>query len=323
MASVESVYRRLLVTYPPEYRREHQAEILTTLVEAAEPGRRWPSLREAGGLLVGGLRTRALLAARHGGRTLLADGIRFAVVLLLGAQISNYTGFVGLLPPGYAPFVPLVTWIAALLLTLALVAAVRGATRSALVLVVLGGVASMPWSQYSRSIFGGAGSAAPTSPQTGVLILVAALLVGLTSMRRLQRPWSWWLAVAVIAGPMLLMNAHQWYFQHVLFRLDGAHYQYFYAALNFLDSLVSVAVPSALIALTMIARDPRPSIAAAVFAGAGLLSNLYASVTTGIEFHGYPWSLLPGFFAEPTLIIAVSAVTMLATIRGGQRLLPP
>ena len=51
-------YRRLLLTYPRSYRRRHGAEIVTTLLDAAPPGRLRPSRVEAVDLLTGGIRFR-------------------------------------------------------------------------------------------------------------------------------------------------------------------------------------------------------------------------------------------------------------------------
>lgn len=51
-------YRRLLWAYPRWYRRERGTEILTTVLDAAAPGRRWPSARDAVDLLRGGVRLR-------------------------------------------------------------------------------------------------------------------------------------------------------------------------------------------------------------------------------------------------------------------------
>jgi hypothetical protein len=54
--------RWLLRAYPIWYRRERAGEMLGTLLEASPPGRRWPSLRDAWSLVIGGLRVRGLLA---------------------------------------------------------------------------------------------------------------------------------------------------------------------------------------------------------------------------------------------------------------------
>jgi hypothetical protein len=54
--------RWLLRAYPAWYRRERAGEMLDTLLEASPPGARWPSLRDASSLLIGGLRVRGPLA---------------------------------------------------------------------------------------------------------------------------------------------------------------------------------------------------------------------------------------------------------------------
>jgi len=71
-----------MVTYPTEYRQQHQSEILGTLLEAAGPAQTWPSLREVVALLIGGLRTRAWLAGKEPGR-LWADGLRIGAIVFL------------------------------------------------------------------------------------------------------------------------------------------------------------------------------------------------------------------------------------------------
>src|SRR5262249_42107268 len=52
----------LLRAYPAWYRRERAGEMLGTLLEAAPPGQRWPSRRDARSLVTGGLRLRGLPA---------------------------------------------------------------------------------------------------------------------------------------------------------------------------------------------------------------------------------------------------------------------
>lgn len=58
MSSLERRCRWLLLTYPAWYRRERAGEMLGTLLEASPPGRRWPSVRDARALVIGGLRVR-------------------------------------------------------------------------------------------------------------------------------------------------------------------------------------------------------------------------------------------------------------------------
>jgi hypothetical protein len=50
--------RWLLRAYPAWYRRNRAAEMLGTLLEASQPGRKWPYFRDARALVTGGLRVR-------------------------------------------------------------------------------------------------------------------------------------------------------------------------------------------------------------------------------------------------------------------------
>lgn len=82
MTRLERIYRWLLRAYPAWYRRERGDEILATLLEASPSGRRWPSLRDARALIVGGFRVRA----GQDQRPTTAAGLRLAV--LLGAALA-------------------------------------------------------------------------------------------------------------------------------------------------------------------------------------------------------------------------------------------
>lgn len=66
MPELERSYRRLLCAYPRFYRRERGLEILTTLLDAAEPGQVRPSPSEAMSLLWIGLRYRFVPPTRIG-----------------------------------------------------------------------------------------------------------------------------------------------------------------------------------------------------------------------------------------------------------------
>jgi hypothetical protein len=50
--------RWLLRVYPAWYRRQRAEEMLGTLLDASPPGRRWPPLRDARGLIIEGCRAR-------------------------------------------------------------------------------------------------------------------------------------------------------------------------------------------------------------------------------------------------------------------------
>jgi hypothetical protein len=58
VSSLERRCRWLLRAYPAWYRRARGEEMLGTLLEASPPSRRWPSVRDARALVIGGLRVR-------------------------------------------------------------------------------------------------------------------------------------------------------------------------------------------------------------------------------------------------------------------------
>jgi hypothetical protein len=77
---MERHYRRLLLAYPRSYRRRHGTEMVTTLLEMAEPGRRRPAAGEAWHLLASGVRQRFRVPRRP-----LAVLAAVLVALTLGA----------------------------------------------------------------------------------------------------------------------------------------------------------------------------------------------------------------------------------------------
>jgi hypothetical protein len=298
MLSLESTYRRLLCTYPGEYRREHEEEIVATLVEAAEPGRRRPSLREARDLLAGGLRTRGMLAVREGGRALWADGLRLGVLLLLATRIGDFTWWIGS-TGGLLPL-SLSIWVAPVVLALALVAVLRGGARSSLVLVLLGGLASTSLSQ-PHTLLDTISPIAPLESFSTVLIaLAAALLVAQWSTQRARRPWPLWIAPALVAGPELCRRA--------IGALTSSSAVPYLA----IEPALALLLPCALlVAVALIARDPRPSIAAAVYAAASLVHAAY--LPSGRLNAG--WELI-----LPVVMLAAGVITTAAIMPRGGRL---
>ncbi|WP_229074855.1 hypothetical protein [Actinoplanes sp. DH11] len=84
---LERAYRRLLRAYPRAYRRRHGHEIVTTLLEMAEPGRRRPSRTERWHLIGSGLRQRFRLPA---GRPLAL--VAAVLVTLIGGASGAAAG---------------------------------------------------------------------------------------------------------------------------------------------------------------------------------------------------------------------------------------
>ena len=90
-APLERRYRRLLWAYPGWYRRRHGTEIVTTLLEMAEPGQSRPARADALDLIRGGLRQRFRLPA---GRPLAVLAAVLCAVIggAFGAAAGSWAG---------------------------------------------------------------------------------------------------------------------------------------------------------------------------------------------------------------------------------------
>jgi hypothetical protein len=77
--------RALLRAYPAEYRRERGEEIIGTLLEAAPPGRSFPSARDAWSLVNGGRQARAARNRRLSAR----ENLRLAMLLGLAVFVAR------------------------------------------------------------------------------------------------------------------------------------------------------------------------------------------------------------------------------------------
>lgn len=87
-SALERRCRVLLRAYPAGYRRERGEEILGTVLDKVPPGRNWPAPREAGGLVLGGLRARAAQGQREGSMGGLRRAALLGVVLALAPHIA-------------------------------------------------------------------------------------------------------------------------------------------------------------------------------------------------------------------------------------------
>ncbi|MEV1000186.1 hypothetical protein [Nonomuraea sp. NPDC050202] len=200
---LERRYRRLLLAYPRTYRRAHGDELLDVLLEEAAPGQRVPVPREAWGLLTGGLRSRITHQATG---SAWVDGLHLGVTAVAAVNLS------ALLP--YAQALPLWTLVSAL----ALLAILRGRSRTAFPLTLLAGVKAvgiaagrqefdvtvlpvLPNPLSSRALF-------EDSDPFLVAVGYAIVLIGLAVLAWPRRPvrarsYWWWAAVvpAAWAGP--------------------------------------------------------------------------------------------------------------------------
>ncbi|GAA0450830.1 hypothetical protein Aca07nite_55110 [Actinoplanes capillaceus] len=97
--TLERHYRRLLHAYPSHYRRRHGAEIVTTLLEMAEPGRQRPGLADSWHLIASGLRQRLRLPRRPlamlGAALALLAGAAFGAAAGSWAAFQTYTPLPG------------------------------------------------------------------------------------------------------------------------------------------------------------------------------------------------------------------------------------
>jgi hypothetical protein len=191
MNPLERRCRRLLRAYPRWYRRQRGDEMLATLLEASQPGQRWPSARDVRALIMGGLRVRAAqdqrlttaanlrLAAQLGAALtllLLIAGNLTSVILIWAHVYSSNTGI------GY--------WLGYGLLGLAAVVAAWFAPRP--VVAVLALAAAGAWVYWGDRVM--------AILPAGLLVLLAVLIfLG----ERLPRSWLW------LAGGLFAVNVLQ------------------------------------------------------------------------------------------------------------------
>ena len=229
-------YRRLLFTYPTDYRAAHGDEILSTLLEAARPTQRWPSWRESTSLLLGGLRLRARQAAKESPTRLWTDGLHLGVLLVVLVNL------------GHALQMQFPLWIA--LVAIGALAVLRGWGRTALAATAIASLAvarpllphiGLPWWLPG---YGDWSAVARYLRPAGVLAVFAWPRVA-----RL-RPRSWWWLLLPAAQAALPLTEQPW-------------------------SLVKAGAEMGLLLAVLVvaagALDPRPAIAAAVYLVPGLL----------------------------------------------------
>ncbi|WP_329427701.1 hypothetical protein OG339_46510 [Streptosporangium sp. NBC_01495] len=293
-ASLEQRYRRLLRAYPKAYREQHGEELISTLMEAADPQARRPAPREMLSLLVGGFAVR-VRSARPVGVPWWADGLHLGVVAVMTITFATK------IPVLFHLIYP--AWIAlAIMLTLAIV---RGWTRVALLLALVAAMqVSRPMILGSSAtwipFFGPAyGDISPVVPYWLVVAGLAVLAVrpGTTMRARSEgdtgvRWWgrtmparsSLWLLVPVFCWPLRLVE----YSFH-----DLSNWALFQASLE-------IPILVVVLCATVAARDGRWALAAAVYLVPGLVyfgENLADHGRRGFAY----WGLL-------TMLVAASLV---------------
>jgi hypothetical protein len=190
VTALERCYRWLLRAYPGWYRRERGEEMLGTLLDASAPGQRWPSLRDARALIIGGFRVRA----GQDQRLTTAASLRLAVLLgaalaLLWLVAGDLTDAVLHWTHTYSPSPGIASEAVYGVLTLAAVVAAWFAPRPvAAVLALAAATLYVYWGDRIMAI-----------QPAGLLIMMAVLVFG---RERLPRSWLW-LAGLIFAVDLL------------------------------------------------------------------------------------------------------------------------
>jgi hypothetical protein len=253
-ADLERRYQRLLWAYPAGYRHEHQPEILSTLLDSAHPDQRYPSVREAAALVLGGLRTRARIAARQSPWLLWAEGLRLGVLLLLVSVTASAASATWLLTEFVGTWITAskaAGWVVSAAAALAILAVARGSFRVGLGLLVVAIAALMSMSPAN-----------PTQPELLALWLAGAILVVLIRRPPVparRRAWPWLLAtpLSLLVGLYGFHLGDQWPMVTA------------WEVRTLLPNLALV-----LVALAWASIDPRPTIAAAIYVVPRLLGYL-------------------------------------------------
>jgi hypothetical protein len=203
---LERHYRRLLMVYPPDHRREYEEEMIGVLLADTAPGRSRPGLRNVVDLVLSALAVRWLrrrtgmrderwlLAARavqvFGSLLLLAVGLhRVAIEETAALRYSTE----------YAPHVPPAEWLRPGAWALVLLLALVGRHRIAAVAAVAGVVAeAVPLLGLYFDT--------PARLLDGYWILVAAVIVGVTSLAASGRALPAGTACVVAAGVLVTLS---------------------------------------------------------------------------------------------------------------------
>lgn len=304
--TLEQRYERLLFTYPPAYRAARGEELLATAMEMADPGQRFPRLREAVGFIVGGLRTRSRIARAGSGLMTWADGIRLgaAIVMALAfaGQINNLL-FTTTLRPHLLPAA----------MAGVIVALLRAPRRIWLLLVALG--LGLTWDHVAAmwSFLTAKGLAPTVHMITESVALPPALIIGnilpwvvpfvlagvafIWQPRAQRRPvaWPWWLVGLVIVAPSL----------DILKGVSTALYSV--PAIGAGIGLTQLLWPLLLLGLALLVREARLGVAVAAWACGSLLM---VGAFFPLSRPGLAWLLSPAMFAVMWLMgaIAVTAV---------------
>ncbi|GAA2435185.1 hypothetical protein GCM10010191_57260 [Actinomadura vinacea] len=290
--ALERRYELLLRCYPAAYRAEHGAEIVGTLLAAAEPGRRVPPLREAAALVREGLTARARRTV-EGPVPWWADGLHLGVLVL--AVVHLVHAFADIVLQGRSAW----AWVAA---SVALVLALlRGKVWLALPLALAVALTVSRSMLFGPEATSSLGLNQATVHHSWVSLtpywLMAAGTMALAARRSRDlrvRSW-WWVAVpAATVGADALLGIELY---------------------SGLGSLGRAGLEGGLLLagiwLTWATRSPRWALAAALYVLPGELSTLVnLSWTGGSTVVAAYWAVLAG------LLLAMAATAVRGRAHG-------
>ena len=195
--------RALLRAYPAEYRHGRAEEIIGTLLEAAPPGRSFPSAREAWSLIAGGRHARATRNGRLG----VKANVRLALLLGISIYLSFCFGLTAALALAQRALGFLAGDEASWLVTAAAVLGVAAAlapwlgSRAAVTALAIPAGVLFAYAELSRTH-----GEATTMSVAEFLILLAALAALSGGPVRLPRSWLWLpcaFPLGLVAGSLL------------------------------------------------------------------------------------------------------------------------
>ena len=174
--------RALLRAYPAEYRHGRAEEIIGTLLEAAPPGRSFPSAREAWSLIAGGRHARAARNRRPG----VKANLRLALLLGISIYLGVYFGLG--LAGSVLGFFPGQSWLTNTTLALGTAVALAPWLGSRMAVTALA-IPAAALAAYGDLRGNHAGAA--TMSVAELLIVMAALAALSGGPVRLPRSWLW------------------------------------------------------------------------------------------------------------------------------------
>jgi hypothetical protein len=262
VSGLERGYRRLLRAYPAWYRRERGQEILDTLLAAAPHGRTWPSLRDCGALILGGLRVRAGQNRRLTTTANLRLAVLFGVALWLTTELSGDLGVLASIGMGWLHLAPrpFAYVVVRGVVTLAAVGAAWFAPRPAAAAISLIAIAAISLIAVATDAYRVQGAWWPL----GEPAMLAALALLALGKERMPRTWLWLLGVELAAQTLA------W--------LPSRSLSFLFGALNDLPWVILAAL------VLWAVVDARPAIAACVAAALGQAISFATGGWYGTQF---------------------------------------